>query len=153
MPGKPARPSTRDLSEDEIEALLKRNHVGRIAFSFHDQPDVRPVHYVFENGWLFGRTSLGNKLETLRHNQWVAFEVDEVEGPFDWQSAIVRGGFYRFDRDGNEYDVRLYARGLELIRKIVPETLTDQDPTPFRTELFGIKMDSATGRSCSTKEA
>jgi nitroimidazol reductase NimA-like FMN-containing flavoprotein (pyridoxamine 5'-phosphate oxidase superfamily) len=141
------------LSQDEIAALLKRNHVGRIAFSFHDQPDVRPVHYVFEKGWLFGRTSLGNKLETLRHNQWVAFEVDEVEGPFDWRSAIVRGAFYRFDRDGNEYDTRLYARGLELIRKIVPETLTDQDPTPFRTEMFGIRMDSATGRSCSTKQA
>ena len=147
-----AQPVTRDLSDAEKEALLKRNQVGRIAFSFHDQVDVRPIHYVFDNGWLFGRTSAGNKLETLRHNQWVAFEVDEVDGPFDWRSVIVRGAFYRFDPDGNEFEARLYQRGLELIRKIVPETLTDRDPVPFRTELFGMKVDSATGRLCSTKE-
>ena len=153
MRSESAQPVTRDLSDVEIEALLKRNHVGRIAFSFHDQVDVRPVHYVFDNGWLFGRTSLGNKLDTLRHNQWVAFEVDEVEGPFEWRSVIVRGAFYRFDPDGNEFEARLYTRGLELIRKIVPETLSEGDPTPLRNELFGLKLDSATGRLCSAKEA
>ena len=104
MNTEPAQVVTRDLSEAEIEELLKRNHVGRIAFSFRDQVDLRPIHYVFDNGWLFGRTSIGNKLETLRHNQWVTFEVDEVEGPFDWKSVIIRGAFYRFDPDGNEYE-------------------------------------------------
>ncbi len=151
MTGNLDAPVTRDLNEKEIEALLKRNNVGRIAFSFHDQVDIRPIHFVFDDGWLFGRTSVGNKLKTLRHNQWVAFEVDEVDGPFDWRSVVVRGAFYRFDPDGNEYEQRLYKRGLELIREIVPDTFTHADPTPFRTELFGLHMDSATGRSCSTK--
>src|SRR6266498_5822548 len=57
----------RELTEDEIQALLTRNHVGRIAFSFHDRVDIRPIHYVYRDNWLYGRTQPSDKLVTLRH--------------------------------------------------------------------------------------
>jgi len=145
-----ATPKFRDLSQRAMNDLLGRNHVGRLGFSFHDQVDIRPIHYVYQDGWLFGRTSPGDKLLTLRHNQWVAFEVDEITGPFDWQSVIVRGTFYRVENEGNEHDRRLFARAMNAVRQLAPAALTDDDPVPFRTELFGISIDSMTGRSCST---
>jgi nitroimidazol reductase NimA-like FMN-containing flavoprotein (pyridoxamine 5'-phosphate oxidase superfamily) len=37
----------RELTDDEIHALLSRNHVGRLAFSHHDRVDIRPIHYVY----------------------------------------------------------------------------------------------------------
>lgn len=37
--------------------------------------------------------SAGAKLLTLAHNQWCAFETDEVRGMFDWQSVVVKGPF------------------------------------------------------------
>ena len=147
----PAAPEFRELSVAEMEGFLKRNHVGRIAFSFHDWVDIRPVHYSYSRRWLFGRTSPGDKLVTLRHNQWIGFEVDEVKGPLDWQSVVIRGTFYRLEAQGSESEVRLYRRGLRAIRKLAPSTLTPKDPVPFRTVLFGIAIDSMTGRSCSTK--
>jgi uncharacterized protein len=147
-----AEPVFRDLSKAGSEALLKRNSVGRVAFSFHDSVDIRPIHYVYADGWLFGRTSAGDKLVTLRHNQWVAFEVDEIEGPLDWQSVVIRGSFYRIQNEGNAHDVRLYAMALAAVRTLVPEALTDRDPLAFRTEVFGISIDSISGRSCSTRE-
>jgi nitroimidazol reductase NimA-like FMN-containing flavoprotein (pyridoxamine 5'-phosphate oxidase superfamily) len=151
MPRKaPAPPEFRDLSKAESESLLERNHVGRLAFSFKDAVDVRPLHYVFDNEWIFGRTSPSDKLITLRHNQWIAFEVDEISGPFDWQSVVVRGTFYRVEDEGSVHDKRLYQRALSTIRKLVPETLTEKDPTAFRTALFGIHIESMTGRSSST---
>lgn len=58
----------------------RRNRVGRLAFSFRDRVDIEPLHYVFRGGWLYGRPSPGSKLQTLRHNPWVAFEVDEIDG-------------------------------------------------------------------------
>lgn len=153
MTRKSAEPVLRALSDEEIEGFLARNHVGRIAFSFHDSVDIRPVHYVFHDGWLFGRTSVGEKLETLRHNQWVAFEVDEVEGALDWESVVARGTFHHLSPEGTEYDLRLYERAATLIREVAPDAWTRKDPVAFRTELFGIAIDSVTGRSCTTKPA
>lgn len=144
-------PNFRDLSRGEIDALLKRSRVGRLALSFHDAVDIRPIHYVYSKGWLFGRTSPSDKLGTLRHNQWVAFEVDEISGPFDWESVVARGTFYRLHSSGSDSDARLYRRGLRSVRKLAPGAFTRRDPVPFRTELFGISVDSVTGRSCSTK--
>ena len=144
-------PRSGELSKKEIEEMLRRNHVGRIAFSFRDFVDIRPIHYVWRKGWLFGRTSPGDKLETLSHNRWVAFEIDEVSGPLDWKSVIARGTFYRLSAEGSVYDRRVYNRALRAIREQAPDTLTANDPLAFRSEIFGIAIDSATGRSSTTR--
>jgi nitroimidazol reductase NimA-like FMN-containing flavoprotein (pyridoxamine 5'-phosphate oxidase superfamily) len=140
----------RDLAPDEMRALLTRNHVGRIAFSFHDRVDIRPIHYVYHDNWLYGRTSPSDKLVTLRHNQWVAFEVDEVRGPFDWESVVAHGSFYHIGKEGMP-QAELKAEALELIRRFAPATFRESDPVPFRTELFAIALDSLSGRAASTR--
>lgn len=148
---KTAAPVFKDLSPREMKSLLGRSHVGRIAFSFHDLVDIRPIHFLLDGKWLFGRTSPSDKLITLRHNQWVAFEVDEITGPLDWKSVVVRGTFYRLNADGSKHDIELHRRALAAIRKHAPDALTDKDKVGFRTELFGIYIDAMSGRSCSTK--
>lgn len=140
----------RELTADEMHALLLRNHVGRIAFSFHDRVDIRPIHYGYSDGWLYGRTSPGEKLETLQHNQWVAFEVDEVRGPFDWQSVVAHGSFYRLTEDATPHQHELREEALKLLRSFAPDTLRATDPVPFRTELFAIAIDHLTGRAASS---
>lgn len=147
----PVVPVFRDLTRREMQALISRNHVGRIGFSFHDSVDIRPIHFAAARGWLFGRTSPGDKLVTLRHNQWVAFEVDEIAGAFDWESVVIRGTFYRIRPEGSEIDMRLYRRALRYVRKLAPQALTRSDPVPFRTELFGIAIDTMTGRASSSR--
>ncbi len=144
-------PFFRDLTRQESESVLARNHVGRMAFSFHDKVDIRPLHFVFDETWLFGRTSPGGKLVTLQHHQWVAFEIDEIAGAFDWKSVVVHGTFHRLDSAGSPIEVGLFDRGLTAFRELFPDALTETDAVPFRTELFGISIDSMTGRSCSMK--
>ena len=73
-------PVFRALERRECEAVLARNRVGRLAFSFHDRVDIEPIHYVYADGVLYGRTAPGSKLTTIEHHRWVAFEVDDVEG-------------------------------------------------------------------------
>ena len=146
-----ADPKFRELPEEEAREFLTRNHVGRIAYSFHDTVDIRPIHYVFDGEWIFGRTSVSDKLVTLRHNQWVAFEVDEIEGPLDWRSVIARGSLLRTYPDGSQVDRALHERALKQLRRLNPRVFTDKDQTPFRTEVFGIHIDSLSGRSSSTE--
>ena len=143
-------PELKELTKAEVLRILRGNAIGRLAFSHRDRVDIRPVHYIARKGWLFGRTSPGDKLKVLAHNQWVAFEVDEIDGPLDWRSVIVRGTFYLLSPEGSVHDRRLYRRAMRAIRERSPASLTENDPLPFRSEIFGIAIDSATGRSSST---
>src|SRR3954471_10741314 len=116
------------LSESACRALLRRNHVGRIAFTFKDRVDIEPISYVFDGDWLYARTSRGTKLEKLRHNRWVAFEADEVAGPFDWKSVVVRGAVY-FLGGSAAADPDL-VRAIRVLRRLDPRILTDEDLAP-----------------------
>ena len=124
--------------------MLAQHTVGRIAYAFHEQVDIEPIHYVADGEWLYGRTSGGSKLSSLAHRQWCAFEVDEVRGLFDWTSVVVKGAFYALSADLKPGDA--YEHGLELLRKFEPNVLTSNDPTPHRTTLFRIHVSEITGR-------
>lgn len=146
-------PSFRELSRAECDELLTRNHVGRVAFTFHDRVDLEPVHYVYAEGWLHGRTAPGAKIAVLRHHPWVAFEVDEVEGLFDWRSVVVHGSVYLPEADGSPADREAYASTLAHIRDLSPTALTIGDPAPERLLPFRIHVDGITGRAASTDSA
>lgn len=139
-------PDIRAIDRAGIDAILERNRVGRIAFSFRDRVDVQPIHYVFHDGWIYGRTSAGAKLRTLLHNCWVAFEVDEIEGLFRWRSVVAHGACYVLDPEGSPREREAYERAVELLRGLLPETLTAADPVAFRSTIFRIHVDEVTGR-------
>ena len=144
------KPTLTTLTHSECEVILARNVVGRLAFSFHDRVDIEPLHYVFSEGWLYGRTSPGSKLDLLGHSRWVAFEVDEVEGLFDWRSVVVHGGFYILLPAVSKREAATWLRGIEILRELLPETWAADDPVPFRTVLFRIQAETLTGRASAT---
>jgi uncharacterized protein len=143
------KPVVRAMTGREAEALLVRNSVGRIAFSLHDRVDVEPLHYVYDAPWVFGRTSTGAKLLTLAHNQWCAFETDEVHGMFDWESVVVKGPFSPRHSPFASWD---YERALAALRRLLPTALTDDDPMPHRDIVFGVHASEISGR-CSISGA
>jgi len=143
------RPVFRELDRGEIEEILARNNVGRLAFSLHDRVDIEPINYVFDSGWIYGRTSHGTKLSTIAHHRWVAFEVDEVHGIFQWSSVVIKGAFYLIDADTSIQQDPAFNRGVELLRALIPQTLTANDPTPFRNSVFRIHLDEVTGRAAN----
>jgi len=144
-------PVFRELSRAECVRILKRNHVGRLAFAHRNRVDIEPVHYVFAEDWLHGRTAPGTKISVLRRQPWVAVEVDEVEGLFDWRSVVMHGSVYILDPNRSANDREVFARTLTHVRKLVPSALDADDPTPQRTVLFRIHVDSLTGRASSTR--
>lgn len=148
-------PRFRELDRAEIEEVLARNRVGRIGYTRGSDVEIQPVHYVFYEGWIYGRTSHGTKYRDLgatTHYQWwpVVFQVDEIEGPYDWRSILVRGGFYLIPEEGAQWERETWAVAVELLRSVAPYVLREDDPTPFRTVLFRIHVQDATGRAAET---
>jgi nitroimidazol reductase NimA-like FMN-containing flavoprotein (pyridoxamine 5'-phosphate oxidase superfamily) len=133
------------LSDADARDVLMRHHVGRIAYVADAHVDIEPIHYVADGEWVYGRTSIGTKLVTLVHRPRCAFEVDEIRGLFDWTSVVVKGAFHLLDPETGSPD--LHGRAVELLRRLVPGTLTAADPAPHRVVVFGIHMDQVTGRA------
>lgn len=146
----PSAPTIRELTRSECEQILTRNHIGRVAFSFHDHVDLEPIHYVHARGWLHGRTAPGAKIAVLRHHPWVAFEVDEVDGLFDWRSVVVHGAVYLPDPNGSPAERDAYAETMEYVRELVPAALRPADPSPERYLPFRIHIDSISGRAAES---
>ena len=151
LASRPVDVTIRELSREEIEETITRNRVGRIAFSFHDRVDIQPIHYIYERGWLYGRTSEGEKIYTLKHNQWIAFEIDEVNDLFDWRSIVIHGSFWLIHPQGSPRAEELWAKAAKLVAQIVPGALTENDPVSFRHTLFRIAVGDAHGREASLK--
>ena len=140
------QPVFRDLDATETRELLARNHVGRIAYSFHNRVDIEPISYVYADGTIYMRTAPGSKLVTLAHAPWVAFEVDEVRGPFDWRSVVVHGTVYLAPRSGSPAVQENYRQAVQRLREIMPTAFSDDDPAPDRHIVLKLHIDMCTGR-------
>jgi nitroimidazol reductase NimA-like FMN-containing flavoprotein (pyridoxamine 5'-phosphate oxidase superfamily) len=132
-----------ELSRDDAVALLAGQHFGRLAFTFRDRVDIEPIGYVYAEGWLYARTSPGAKLATVQHHPWVAFEVDVIEGRYDWRSVVVHGTIYFVD-EANDPDG--YTAAVDVLRSSDTDALTDEDAAPFRRRVFRVHVDSIVGR-------
>ncbi|HYD52059.1 MAG TPA: pyridoxamine 5'-phosphate oxidase family protein [Gemmatimonadaceae bacterium] len=146
-----ATPRFRTLTTTECESLLRRAKVGRIAYAFRDRVDIEPIHFVYRDGWVVWRTAPGAKLETLEHNRWVAFEVDEVRGVFDWRSVVLHGSAYPLDEVADAVLPRARAEALALLRRIVPGTGTAADPVPWRSRVYHMQVERMSGRASTTR--
>jgi nitroimidazol reductase NimA-like FMN-containing flavoprotein (pyridoxamine 5'-phosphate oxidase superfamily) len=139
-------PSFRTLDVAECEALLSAHQVGRLAFSFRDRVDIEPIHYVYSEGWIYGRTSPGTKLRALTYDRLVAFEVDEVDALFSWRSVVVKGTLFVLAPEDDGPLSRVWEQAVFQLQRIVPAAFTAADPTPERTIIFRIQADQITGR-------
>jgi nitroimidazol reductase NimA-like FMN-containing flavoprotein (pyridoxamine 5'-phosphate oxidase superfamily) len=81
------------LSNDEIEATLRRHRVGRIGCSANDRPYVVPITYAYDGECVYAYSALGRKIEVMREQPLVCFEVDEVDDDASWRSVIAEGRY------------------------------------------------------------
>src|SRR5829696_6231313 len=144
-------PTFRELSATEMHELLARNHVGRIAYSFHDRVDIEPISYVFADDAFYMRTEPGSKLSTLAHAPWVAFEVDEIEGSFDWRSVVAHGTIYMLEDAGSRVARATYDSAVRRLRELMPDALTPDDPVPERHVVLKLFPAEVTGREATSK--
>jgi nitroimidazol reductase NimA-like FMN-containing flavoprotein (pyridoxamine 5'-phosphate oxidase superfamily) len=130
-----------------MEALLRRHNVGRIAFTDGRRVDIEPIGYIYDDGALYGRAAPGTRMNAIRGRPWVAFEVDEIRSPYDWESVVAKGTIYLVEPGLSTSTREHYDKALRMIRSIMPDALTESDPVPARTILFRIHVDEMEGRA------
>ena len=82
-----------ELNDNLIEELLKSQLLGRIGCHADGTTYIVPVHYLYEPPYVYAHSAHGMKIDLMRKNPEVCFEVDQVENFFNWRSAVCWGTF------------------------------------------------------------
>ena len=130
----------RVLPNEEIEALLRTAIVGRIACCGHGatgdgRPYLVPLAYGYDGDAVYAHSGPGRKLDLMRAEPRVTFEVDDAEAPDRWRSVIAEGTFEEIDDLGQ----REAALGV-IYGTAGPPDLGSQ------TVVFRIRLTSRSGR-------
>lgn len=135
----------RELPPDEIEALIRRSIIGRIACCDHDggatsggggRPYLVPIAFGYDGESLYAHSGPGRKLATMRANPLVTVEFDEATASDTWQSVVAEGTFAEID-DQVERELAL--------RTIYPPPAPNPDLGAFTT-VFRIRLTAKSGR-------
>lgn len=90
-----------DLNNKQIENLLKSQVIGRIGCTEDGLIYIVPFSYVYDDNYIYGHTHEGLKIQMMRKNPNVCFEVDVMLNMANWESVIA-WGIYEEITDKNE---------------------------------------------------
>lgn len=141
------------LTPNEIEELLVSNILGRIGCHADNITYIVPISYAYKNKTVYCHSREGTKIEMMRKNPEVCFEVDKLTDMANWKSIIAWGKFEELT------DINERSEALEyLVHRVLPiissETTHLSSSWPFPPEnlneikgiVFKINISKMTGR-------
>jgi len=101
----------REMSKEECLRVLGGARLARLACAHENQPYIVPVYLAYDgaSGCLYGFTTMGEKVETMRTNPLVCVEVDEIAEYDQWLSVIAIGRYEELPQTPECDDERLRA--------------------------------------------
>ena len=82
-----------EMTTEQMERLLHAEMIGRVGCYARGKVYVVPVTYAYSNGCIYAHSSEGSKIQMMRENPEVCFEVEHVDNMSNWQSVITHGTF------------------------------------------------------------
>jgi len=84
------------MTHDEMERLIKKCSCGRLGLAFQNEKYIEsyivPVTYKYGHGKVFFHSAKqGKKIDYIKNNNRVCFEVDELQGDLGWATVICYG--------------------------------------------------------------
>jgi uncharacterized protein len=113
-----------ELKRAEMEQILRRQAVGRIGCHANGRTYVVPITYVYDGqAGIYFHSLNGLKIQMMRANPSVCFEVDVIDDLANWQSVVAWGQF-------EELTGEAAAKGLELVLKGLLPFISGETTTP-----------------------
>jgi hypothetical protein len=142
-----------ELDKMQITNILSSQVIGRLACSDGKHPYIVPVTYTYDGKYIYGQSNEGTKLNILRKNPHVCFEVDMVTNMANWQSVVVYGTFEELtNKEADEARDILFNRVYPMLTSstIHPygheETTQVSNGTRIKRVMYRIKINRFSGR-------
>jgi len=140
------------LNTDQINNLLSSQVIGRIGCTDGKNVYIVPVTYTYDGKYIYGQTNSGKKLEMIRKNPNVCFEVDQMTDMKNWQSVVINGIFQELSaEEATKAKEILYNRIYTLetsstIHSFGHEVSSPKHPKVIRPIMYRILITEITGR-------
>ena len=138
------------LSEKETLDLLTESKVGHVAVIDGDVPYVSPVSYVVLDNEICFRTGLGRRVDALRVNPAVSFEVMRTTADGGWECVIVSGEAR--ERNDNLFAQQVVSSLLSKYREELgsPFSRGKRSPIAEPATFIAISIAEISGRTSGT---
>jgi len=113
----------RELDDSQIEDLLKSQLIGRIGCHSDGITYVVPVNYIYDGLNIFCNSAKGMKIDLMRKNPEVCFEVEDIKEITNWQSVIAWGKFVEIIATDEKQHIMQ-----KLINRVTPYIIDDSVP-------------------------
>ncbi len=120
-----------NLTKEECLALLSNNYLGRIAYVLKGVPEIIPITYYYypERHSLISYSSPGSKIDAMRINNLVSFQVDEISALDNWKSVLVFGEFEELSGIDAKHLLHVFSKGVKKVilekEKLRPKFISD----------------------------
>ncbi len=143
-----------EMTKAECLSTLAHSRLGRLACSYENQPYIVPFYFVYENSYLYGFTTPGQKVEWMRSNPLVCVELDEVVNETEWMSIIIFGSYEELpetQEDREHTNLRRHAHSVLQQHaewwQLGAVSSTHRNPVhPFVAVFYRIHIDRISGR-------
>ena len=143
------------LNDEQMDSVLKENIVGRIGCNDGNKTYIVPISYAYDGKYIFAHSTDGMKIEIMRNNPDVCFEVDDIKSFTHWQSVIAWGKYQELtDERDRYYALKLFVNRMIHIKTsktaFIPQ-LNDKNEHPHLKEnvrpvIYRIIITKKTGR-------
>lgn len=100
-----------EMTHRECQTMLARASLARLACAVDQQPYIVPLHVYFADGFLYGYSTMGQKIDWMRVNPLVCVEMEEIAGRRQWATLVVFGQYEELpDTPENAYPRSLAER-------------------------------------------
>jgi|SRR6185369_3815404 Predicted flavin-nucleotide-binding protein len=146
-----------EMSSAECDEVLARTNIGRLACAKDNQPYVVPMNFAFDGCYLYGFTTLGKKVEWMRSNPMVCFEIDEVTNQNQWISIVASGRYEELPDERAYEEARTRAHACLQKRAVwwepayIAQEHRDQ-PHSLTPIFFRIRIDKITGHHANSDD-
>lgn len=102
------------LGHAEIDQLLHTERIGRIGCFSDDKVYVVPTTFAYDGTYIYGHSRPGQKIEMMRKNPNVCFQIDAMQDMTNWKSVIVQGVYQELLGAAGEEAMELFLERLAL---------------------------------------
>jgi nitroimidazol reductase NimA-like FMN-containing flavoprotein (pyridoxamine 5'-phosphate oxidase superfamily) len=82
-----------ELTPEQIEVVLRGAVIGRLGCHVDGRTYVVPITFAYDGECVYGHSALGLKVQMMRTNPDVCFEVEQVDDMANWRSVIAWGTY------------------------------------------------------------
>lgn len=143
------------LNDIQIDKFLKEQTIGRIGCHVDGKTYVVPTSYVYDGKFIYCHAHEGMKINMMRKNPKICFEVDAFKVSATWESVIVWGDFIEVtdEQERNNILQILISNKLPIINSVAMKMeLGINYPYPpdnlstINGIIFKIEINEKTGR-------